>query len=133
MESHQKLKETRTYHSSNDVVLVASGDLRLSANQEGWPAQEAMERKLREVFERENVKIVRGHQYDPELKHGFIWNQRMGMNVFQTIPKKTPLVVAESVWQYSHHLLSGLRDHKAPILTVANWSGQWPGLEFDLE
>ena len=128
MESHQKLKETRTYHSSNEVVLVASGDLRLSANQEGWPAQEAMERKLREVFERENVKIVRGHQYDPELKHGFIWNQRMGMNVFKTIPKKTPLVVAESVWQYSHHLLSGLRDHKAPILTVANWSGQWPGL-----
>jgi len=22
----------------------------------------------------------------------------------------------------------GLRSHKGPILTVANWSGQWPGL-----
>jgi hypothetical protein len=32
------------------------------------------------------------------------------------------------VWQYSHHVLAGLRDHRGPILTVANWSGQWPGL-----
>jgi hypothetical protein len=25
-------------------------------------------------------------------------------------------------------VLAGLRDHRGPILTVANWSGQWPGL-----
>src|SRR5262249_37526901 len=31
-------------------------------------------------------------------------------------------------WQYSHHVLPGLTTHKGPILTVANWSGQWPGL-----
>jgi L-fucose isomerase-like protein len=111
-----------------EVILVASGDLRLSANQEGWPAQEAMEIKLEKAFKAEGVNVVRGHPYDPKLKHGFIWNQRMGMDIFQKIPKKTPLVVAESVWQYSHHLLAGLRDHKGPILTVANWSGQWPGL-----
>jgi hypothetical protein len=39
-----------------------------------------------------------------------------------------PLIVAESVWQYSHHLLPGLYTHRGPILTVANWSGTWPGL-----
>src|SRR5207302_10936417 len=39
-----------------------------------------------------------------------------------------PLVVVEAVWQYSHHLLHGLYTHRGPILTVANWSGQWPGL-----
>ena len=39
-----------------------------------------------------------------------------------------PLIVAESVWQYSHHVLAGLTTHRGPILTVANWSGQWPGL-----
>src|SRR5690606_32064290 len=39
-----------------------------------------------------------------------------------------PLVVAESVWQYTHHVLAGLTTHRGPILTVANWSGQWPGL-----
>jgi hypothetical protein len=36
--------------------------------------------------------------------------------------------VAEAVWQYSHHLLHGLISHQGPILTVANWSGTWPGL-----
>ncbi|MCW4048654.1 MAG: L-fucose/L-arabinose isomerase family protein [Candidatus Bathyarchaeota archaeon] len=114
--------------AQDEVVMVTSGDLRLSANQECWPAQEAMEQRIKEVFKAEGVKIKRGHPYDPALKHGFIWNQRMGMDVFNKIPKDTPVVVAEAVWQYSHHVLAGLRDHKGPILTLANWSGQWPGL-----
>ena len=36
--------------------------------------------------------------------------------------------MAEAVWQYSHHVLPGLITHRGPILTVANWSGTWPGL-----
>ena len=44
------------------------------------------------------------------------------------LPEDAPLVVVEAVWQYSHHILHGLYTHKGPILTVANWSGQWPGL-----
>jgi hypothetical protein len=52
----------------------------------------------------------------------------MGMAVFESIDRDAPLVVAEAVWQYSHHVLAGLRRHRGPILTVANWSGQWPGL-----
>src|SRR5690606_32406598 len=52
----------------------------------------------------------------------------MGMNVFRKLDPDTPIIVAESVWQYSHHVLAGLTTHRAPILTVANWSGQWPGL-----
>ena len=39
-----------------------------------------------------------------------------------------PLIVAEAVWQYSHHVLHGLITHHGPILTVANWTGTWPGL-----
>ncbi len=112
----------------NEIVLVTSGDLRLSANQECWPAQAEMEIKLRAVFEKEGYHIMRGHPYDDELRHGFIWNQRMGMDVFKNIPKDAKIIVAEAVWQYSHHVLAGLRDHKGPILTLANWSGQWPGL-----
>jgi hypothetical protein len=50
------------------------------------------------------------------------------MNVFRSIPPDAPLIVAEAVWQYSHHLLAGLREHRGPILTLANFSGQWPGL-----
>ena len=112
----------------NEIILVTSGDLRLSANQECWPAQAEMEKKLRPVFEKEGYHVLRGHPYDEELEHGFIWNQHMGMEVFRNIPKDAKVIVAEAVWQYSHHVLAGLRDHKGPILTLANWSGQWPGL-----
>lgn len=87
-----------------------------------------MEEKIRKAFEKEGYHVLRGHPYDEELKHGFIWNQRMGMDVFMNIPRDAPLLVAEAVWQYSHHVLAGLRDHDGPILTLANWSGQWPGL-----
>jgi hypothetical protein len=52
----------------------------------------------------------------------------MGMAVFRDIPVEAPLVVAECVWQYSHHVLPGLFAHHGPVLTVANWSGTWPGL-----
>ena len=113
---------------ANEVALIASGDLRLSANQECWPAQLDMESKLTQVFESQGVKIKRAHTYDPKEKHGFISSQRMGMDVFKNINPNTPLIVAEAVWQYSHHVLAGLRTHKGPILTVANWNGQWPGL-----
>jgi len=113
---------------TNEIVLVASGDLRLSANQMCWPTQADMEARLAEVFRAEGYEIRRAHAYDPELQHGFIWNQRMGMDIFKSIDPDAPLIVAESVWQYSHHVLAGLRDHRGPILTLANWSGQWPGL-----
>ncbi len=111
-----------------EAILVASGDLRLAANQTCWAAQSEMERKVIDAFAREGMTVKRGHPYDPELKHGFIWNQRMGMDVFEGIDPDAPLIVAEAVWQYSHHVLAGLRSHRGPILTVANWSGQWPGL-----
>jgi hypothetical protein len=50
------------------------------------------------------------------------------MEVFAGIDPDAKLVVAEAVWQYSHHVLHGLITHRGPILTIANWSGQWPGL-----
>jgi len=112
----------------NEAILVASGDLRLSANRECWPAQEALERQLTAVFQQEGLTIRRGHPYDPVERHGFISSQRMGMDVFETIHPDAPLIVAEAVWQYSYHVLAGLRSHRGPILTVANWDGQWPGL-----
>jgi hypothetical protein len=112
----------------HQVYLVASGDLRLSANQTCWPAQADMEEKLIQAFSAEGVTVIRAHPYDGRAGHGFIWNQRMGMDVFRSIPKDAPVIVAVAVWQYSYHVLAGLRDQRGPILTVANWSGQWPGL-----
>lgn len=110
------------------VTLIANGDLRLSANQACQEAQAAMEAQLTAAFAREGATVQRGHAFDPIKKHGFIDSQKHGMEVFRTIDPQTPLVVAEAVWQYSHHILPGLLTHQGPILTVANWSGTWPGL-----
>ncbi len=112
----------------NTIYLVASGDLRLSANQNCEAAQAEMERQLVAAVKREGGKVKRAHSYDPVKKHGFIDSQKMGLQVFSKIPKDAPVIVAEAVWQYSHHVLPGLLAHQGPILTVANWSGTWPGL-----
>jgi hypothetical protein len=110
------------------AYLVASGDLRLSANQVCWPAQADMEEQVTDACARAGLRVVRAHPYDPQARHGFISSQRLGMDIFQCIPKDAPVIVAVAVWQYSYHVLAGLRDHRGPILTIANWSGQWPGL-----
>jgi hypothetical protein len=112
----------------NRVQLVASGDLRLSANQVCWPAQAAMEQALAAALAAEGFGVVRAHPFKAQERHGFIASQREGLKVFRTIDPDAPLIVAEAVWQYSHHVLAGLTTHRGPILTVANWSGQWPGL-----
>ncbi len=110
------------------VYVVASGDLRLSANKQCWPAQQAMEQALQVAVEEQGYQIKRAHPYNEAEGHGFLASQREGIETFKNIPPDAPLIVAEAVWQYSHHVLAGLTTHRGPILTVANWSGQWPGL-----
>jgi hypothetical protein len=110
------------------VQLIANGDLRLSANQRCWAAQKEMENALTAAIEAQGWQVVRAHPYKAKEKHGFIGSQKEGLEVFRNIDPKAPLIVAEAVWQYSHHILHGLTTHQGPILTVANWSGTWPGL-----
>src|SRR5687768_8452250 len=110
------------------VYMVANGDLRLSANQKCWPAQQRVEEAVVAAVGNFGRQVVRGHPFDPAKGHGFIDSQKRGMEVFRQIPGDAPLLVVEAVWQYSHHVLHGLFTHKGPILTVANWSGEWPGL-----
>jgi len=114
--------------STKQVLLVASGDLRLSANQNCWEAQHEMEGLLTTALEKQGWTIKRAHAYNETKQHGFIDSQRMGIEVFRNIDPEQPIIVAESVWQYTHHVLAGLTTHKGPILTLANWSGTWPGL-----
>ncbi len=120
------MKTTRL--NPRTVYLVASGDLRLSANQKCWPEQEKMEAALTRALAAEGWRVERAHPYDRARQHGFIDSQARGMEVFRALDPDRPLIVAESVWQYSHHVLPGLTTHRGPILTVANWSGTWPGL-----
>lgn len=111
------------------VHLIANGDLRTTANQKCWPEQAKMEQALGAAVEAAGYEVVRAHPYRPAEQHGFIGSQKEGMAVFrENIDPDAPIIVAESVWQYSHHVLAGLMTHRGPILTAANWSGTWPGL-----
>lgn len=110
------------------VSLVASGDSRLSANRVCWPAQADLEATLARTFDALGCRVVRGHAVDAARGHGFLDSQAAGIEAFRHIDPTIPIVVAEAVWQYTSHVLPGLTRHRAPILTVANWSGQWPGL-----
>jgi hypothetical protein len=110
------------------VYTLASGDLRLSANTSCWAAQQQLEHDFSAAVERLGFAVERAHGVNPATGHGLIDSQRMGMDVFRNIPPTAPIVVVEAVWQYSHHVLAGLRSHQGPVLIVANWSGQFPGL-----
>ncbi len=112
----------------NQVYLVANGDLRDSANEVCWATQKQMEDELAEALKAAGFELIRAHSYKNDVRHGFISSQKEGMEVFAKLDPDAKLIVAESVWQYSHHVLAGLSSHRGPILTVANWSGTWPGL-----
>ncbi|MGH3500918.1 MAG: hypothetical protein ACRDQA_08495 [Nocardioidaceae bacterium] len=110
------------------VYTIASGDLRPGANVKCWPTQQRLESDFTHAVKGLGYDVLRAHDVDPAKGHGFIDSQRRGMEVFTNVPPDAPLVVVEAVWQYSHHVLSGLRTHEGPILVVANWAGGFPGL-----
>ena len=100
------------------IQLIASGDSRLPANRLCWPAQQRMEAQLGEAVRSLGFTIERAH---PETAdgHGFIDSQKRGLEVFRGIAPGAPLIVAEAVWQYTHHVLAGLDQlghHLAPHL-----------------
>ena len=106
---------------SSPIVLVASGDSRLSANRVCWPAQQALETIVTRAFGELGREVRRAHPIDPIKGHGFIDGQARGIEVFRDIDPDAPLVVATAVWQYTSHVLAGLTKHRGPILTLANW------------
>jgi hypothetical protein len=81
------------------ILLVASGDLRQSANEACWPAQAAMEKALGAAVAKLGHRVVRAHPFSPAAKHGFIASQREGLDVFSRLDPEAPLIVAEAVWQ----------------------------------
>ena len=79
--------------------------MRLSANQNCWPAQQKVEQAVTAAIEREGFEVKRGHPYDRAAKHGFIASQKQGMEVFSKINPDARLIVAE--------------DHVAPVFSIA--------------
>lgn len=124
-----ELVEPETVPEST-AVLIANGDLRDSANAVCWAAQQELEADAAEAFAKHGWSLRRAHgeRSTDAGPHGFISSQAHGREVFESIHPDAPLVVAEAVWMYSHHVLPGLLRHRGPILILANWSGTWPGL-----
>ncbi|HUG85909.1 MAG TPA: hypothetical protein VMM13_15200 [Euzebya sp.] len=114
--------------SDTRIMMIANGDHRESANRVCWEAQARLEDKLTGAVARRGRELVRAHPYDDARGHGFIASQAEGLAVLAGIDRDAPLIVAEGVWQFSQQVLGGLLRHRGPILTVANWEGQWPGL-----
>ena len=112
----------------NQVYLVANGDQRLSANQLCWPAQQRFEELLVGALEKRGVTVTRAHPAETPEGHGFISSQQQGLAVLGALPPGVPVVMAEGVWMFSQQVLGGLLRHDGPVLTVANWEGEWPGL-----
>ena len=115
--------------AADEIYLISSGDLRQSANQVCWAAQAEVERQVTEAFAAEGIKIRRANPFNKELGHGFVYNQRMGMDVFMTLDPDAPIIVVEAVWQYSHNVLSGTgkpsrpdSDHRQLVRPMA-WFG----------
>jgi hypothetical protein len=123
--------------AQNDLFFVTNGDLRDTANEVCWPEQEKMRDELASIVQKmrapngENYRLVSAHGFNPDLNHGFINSQAMGNEVFRNIPKGSTIIVGESTWEYSHHIVGALVEHVkngGKLLTVANYSGTWPGL-----
>jgi hypothetical protein len=64
---------------TRDILLVASGDLRLSANQVCWPAQQQLEAMVTRAFADLGRRVVRAHPADPVAGHGFLDSQARGI------------------------------------------------------
>jgi hypothetical protein len=71
---------------SDAIVVIASGDSRLSANQKCWPAQQRVEAAIIDAIRKAGRDTVRGHPFDSVKQHGFIDSQKYGMEVFRAIP-----------------------------------------------
>ncbi|MFF1569235.1 hypothetical protein ACFVY1_38290 [Streptomyces sp. NPDC058293] len=110
------------------VYTVASGDRRPAVDITGWPSQQKLEADLAAALTDLGRAVRRAHAVDEKKGHGFIDSQRAGIEVFKQLPPDAPLIVVEGVWQYGHHVLAGLRSDQGPVLVVANWSGEFPGL-----
>lgn len=72
------------------ITIIASGDLRLEANQRCWPVQKKVEELVISAIERNEFRTERGHAYDSVKQHGFIDSPNMGCKY---LPRQEPWIV----------------------------------------
>ncbi len=111
------------------VLLVASGDLRLSANQACWPSPEGDGRRSGQGRRRGRLRAgprpslqarreARLHRL-AEGRHVRLRRHRSRRQADRGRGRRGS--IRTTCWP-------GCSATEGPILTVANWSGTWPGL-----
>jgi len=84
---------TRPAAEPKTVYTIANGDLRLTTNVKTWAMQQQVEGEFAAAVESLGWNVQRAHDVNPVTGHGFIDNQRRGMEVFKNVPTDAPLVV----------------------------------------
>ena len=81
------------------AYLVASGDLRPSANLRCWPTQQRLEADVTAALAALHWKVSRAHPFDAEKGHGFIDSQRIGEAVSRELEKDptAPLIMGVDI------------------------------------
>ncbi len=111
------------------IYLVASGDLRLSANQNceacagrhGTP--DRCGRRIRSAERSsEHTPTSKRRSMDSSTARSTAWRCSAPSR------RMRPSSSLKPSGNTRNHVLPGLLTHRGPILTVANWSGTWPGL-----
>lgn len=94
-----------------EVILIASGDLRLSANQTCWPAQQKVEEAVTTAIQNLGSSVRRGHAFDPLQGHGFIHSFCHRCVEVEHSHQTRPLSVPIGK--------PGLMTHRGPILAMS--------------
>lgn len=112
-----------------DVVLVSNGDMRKAANEKCWPMQQATLKAVVAAFAKIGVTAKEVTLCALGAPHRFLSRQADGLRLFaEKVDPHAMVVIVLSCWAYAHHVASALKNHKGPILILANFDGTWPGL-----
>ena len=111
-----------------EVILLSNGDFRSAVGEKCWPKQEETLRQVELALKNLRLTPVRGNQFKPEKRHGFMTTQAEACDAFSRIAPDAPLILVFSSWVWAHHVCSCLKVHRGPILLLGNFDGTWPGL-----
>jgi len=115
--------------AQREVLLISNGDMREAANEKCWPMQRETLDAVVAAFEWFGVTAREVTLLALDAPHRFLSRQADGLRLFaEKVDPQAPVVIVLSCWAYAHHVASALKNHKGPILILANFDGTWPGL-----
>ncbi len=110
------------------VQLIASGDLRLSANQVCWPAQSAMEKTLGRSTRTRRLQCRASSPVRRETQAWFHLKSAARYGGLSFDRSQRAADRRRSVWQYSHHIFGWSYDASRPNFDRRELERSVPGL-----